>query len=157
MKFNQYFYIFSLEKELTETQKKTLHDLNKQIARVKDQKLAPDTPKKDLPLGMPAAYWIALKAYDQSATAKRLKQPILVLQGERDYQVTTADYDRWKEALSSRPDATFKLYPRLNHHFMAGEGTPTPAEYDTPGNVSEQVVVDIADWIKRTSNVRTRS
>ncbi len=144
----QVTYIFSLEKELTAGQKKTLEDLKKQIARVRDPKLAPDTPRKELPLRQPAAYWIALKAYDQSATAKRLKQPILVLQGERDYQVTMEDFAGWKKVLADKKNARLKSYPNLNHLFATGKGKATPKDYEKAGHVDVEVIDDIAAWIK---------
>jgi uncharacterized protein len=144
----QVTYIASLQKELTEEQKKVLEDLKKQIALIKDGKLGPDTPKKELPFGQPAAYWIALKAYDQSATAKRLKQPILVLQGERDYQVTMEDFAGWKKVLADKKNARLKSYPNLNHLFATGKGKATPADYEKAGHVDVEVVDDIVAWIK---------
>ena len=72
---------------------------------------------------------------------------MLVLHGQRDYQVTMEDFDRWRQALSSRDDVHFKLYPKCNHLFVEGEGPSTPAEYQTAGNVARPVVDDVADWI----------
>jgi len=43
----------------------------------------------------------------------------------------------------------FKLYPKLNHLFIEGDGKSTPAEYDSPGHVAEEVVAYIAAWIKQ--------
>ena len=42
---------------------------------------------------------------------------------------------------------TFKTYPKLYHLFIAGEGPSTPAEYQVPGFVDEDVIRDIAQWI----------
>lgn len=72
---------------------------------------------------------------------------MLVLQGERDYQVTTEEFGRWKQALGLRQDVTFRSYPALNHLFVAGTGPSLPAEYMVPGHVAEDVVRDIADWV----------
>jgi len=82
-----------------------------------------------------------------------LKIPILVLQGERDYQVRRADYEGWRQALSGKALATFHLYPNLYHLFMpvpAGDASPLsiPADYLQPGHVASEVVSDIASWIK---------
>jgi hypothetical protein len=74
---------------------------------------------------------------------------MLILQGARDYQVTTEDLEGWKKALSSRDNVQFKLYPALNHLFMTGEGKSTPAEYDVAGHVAEEVVADTAAWINQ--------
>ena len=73
---------------------------------------------------------------------------MLILQGERDYQVTMEDFAGWKKALESRKDVTFISYPKLNHLFMEGEGKSIPAEYSTPGNVAVAVIDDIVKWIK---------
>lgn len=74
---------------------------------------------------------------------------MLILHGGRDYQVTDADFQLWRRALSSRKNVKFKWYDKLNHLFIEGEGKSTPAEYETPGNVARIVVEDIADWIKK--------
>jgi hypothetical protein len=42
-----------------------------------------------------------------------------------------------------------KAYPDLNHLFITGEGKSTPAEYQTPGNVSASVIQDMATWIQQ--------
>lgn len=125
-----------------------LREIERQVGRVKSPQLSEDTPKSELPLGIPAKYWLDLRGYDPAAAAKELSKPMLILQGERDYQVTMEDFVGWKKALGSRTDVTFVSYPKLNHLFMEGEGKSTPAEYSAPGNVAKAVVEDIAKWIK---------
>ena len=102
-------------------------------------------------MGMPASYIRDLKGYDPAAEMRKLKVPALFLQGERDYQVRMADLERWKQALEGRTDVSFKSYPKLNHLFTAGEGRSTPAEYQKPGHVDQQVIEDIAAWIRLRS------
>jgi len=97
--------------------------------------------------GAPAAYWLDLRGYDPPAAAKALTRPLLILQGERDYQVTMDEFAKWKVALDGRPNVTFHSYPALNHLFIAGTGRSLPAEYAMAGHVSEDVVGDIAAWI----------
>ena len=106
-----------------------------------------DASNPERMLGAPAAYWLDLRGYDPPAAAAMVKQPMLVLQGERDYQVTMAEFSGWKSALAHRDDVTVRSYPGLNHLFVAGTGTSLPAEYSTPGHVSGAVVGDIATWI----------
>lgn len=103
----------------------------------------------DLPTGgsVTGAYFLDVRGYHPPDVAAALPVRMLVLQGERDYQVTLTDLQGWRDALSSRSDVVFKTYPSLNHLFVAGEGTPTPAEYQLPGHVDPQVVSDIAAWI----------
>jgi dienelactone hydrolase len=141
---DQLTYIASLDG--SKDQKEKIDKIKKQAARVKDVK--PDTPSAELPLGVSAAYWLALRDYDQAATAAQLQQPLLILQGERDYQVTLEDFEGWKKALAKRPNVDFKSYPKLNHLFMEGEGKAKPAEYEKAGHVAREVVDDITAWIK---------
>jgi dienelactone hydrolase len=103
--------------------------------------------------GAPAAYWLDLRGYDPPAAATQIKVPMLILQGERDYQVTMAEFARWKAALNGRTDVTFHSYPALNHLFIAGTGPSLPGEYQVPGHVAEDVVRDIASWITRAGGV----
>ena len=73
---------------------------------------------------------------------------MLVCHGGRDYQVTTADIDAWRDALADDPNARFETYPDLNHLFLSGSGPASPAEYRTAGHVAEQVVADIDVWLE---------
>ncbi len=144
----QFSYIYSLEGELTERHKADLAELKKKVDRVKHH-LSNDTSAEDLPLGLPASYWKSLKEYDQKATAAKLSIPLLILQGERDYQVTMEDFAGWKKALAGRKQVTFKSYPNLNHLFMVGKGKATPAEYGVAGHVAREVIDDVATWLKK--------
>jgi dienelactone hydrolase len=99
-------------------------------------------------LGAPAAYWLDLAAYNSLATAKRLRTPLLVLQGARDYQMGELAHARWQSELAGRSDVTFRLYPGLNHLFMTGTGPGNPAEYAVPGRVAEIVIEDLAAWVR---------
>lgn len=99
-------------------------------------------------LGVPLAYWRDLAGYDPVELAATLPQPLLILQGERDYQVTVAeDFARWEARFATDPRATLKRYPALNHLFIAGEGAPNPDEYLKPGQVDAAVIDDIAGWV----------
>ncbi len=109
-----------------------------------------DTPPEEL-LGTPPSYWDDLNAYDQVATAKKLERPVLVLQGERDYNSTMDDFAIWKKAIGWKKNVTLKSYPGVNHLMIHGEGKPLPAEYFQAGNVDKTVVDDIADWVKKQS------
>ena len=78
------------------------------------------------------------------------RKPMLILQGGRDYQVTTEDLENWKKALGGRKDVEFHLYPKLNHLFFEGEGIITPLEYmQKHGSVAPYVIDDIATWISK--------
>jgi len=117
-----------------------------QVAKIKALTPA-DSASRSFLIGAPAAYWLDLRHYDPVQTAAGLQVPLLVLRGERDYQVTAADDAGWKK-LAGRPQTSFKTYPGLNHLFLAGEGLSLPEEYQRPGHVAEEVIRDIADWVR---------
>jgi dienelactone hydrolase len=98
--------------------------------------------------GVPVSYWVDLKGYDPAAAAKKLGIPLLILQGERDYQVTMADFALWKTSVGSGKGVVLKSYPALNHLFVAGEGKSLPAEYSKPGHVASAVIDEIAKFVK---------
>lgn len=140
-------YILGLDGELDEEDKSSLMYLRMAVGRVKDPGLSPDTPGSQLPLGGSGRYWISLRECRPTAEASSIGRPLLILQGERDYQVTMADFALWQEALAGVPGVTFKSYPDLNHLFMTGTGKSTPDEYQQPGHVSQEVVDDIAAFV----------
>jgi dienelactone hydrolase len=99
---------------------------------------------KGMVLNAPASYWKAWAAYDGPGTAKKLKVPVLVLHGSRDYQVIDVDFVGWKKALAGVKDAQLVELPGLNHLFIAGEGPSKPTEYDTPSHVAVEVIDQLA-------------
>ncbi|HEX4959733.1 MAG TPA: alpha/beta fold hydrolase [Thermoanaerobaculia bacterium] len=139
----QVSYLAALDGIVTDPEKKQIEGLRAEVAKVKG--LKPGATESAL--GAPASYWLDLQGYDPPQAAKYLPQPMLILQGERDYQVTMADFTAWKKGLAGKPNVTFKSYPKLDHLFLAGEGKSGPAEYEKPGHVDAGVVGDIAAWI----------
>jgi dienelactone hydrolase len=145
----QTIYLISLDGTISRAEQDYLDEQQRQAAAIK--KLTPaDLDSPVILFGGPPSYWLDLRGYNPPEAARPLKQRMLILQGERDYQVTMDDYARWKAALSSKPNVSFKSYPGLNHHFIAGTGQRGPTEYDVAGHAAENVVTDIANWIKRT-------
>ena len=78
------------------------------MARLRDPQLPDTTPAEQLPLGLPASYWRDLRAYRPAEVARTLPQPMLVMQGERDYQATMADFEQWQAALAGRPQVELR-------------------------------------------------
>jgi dienelactone hydrolase len=106
-------------------------------------------PEGQTILGAPPAYWREVAGVDPVAAARELSTPLLVLQGGRDYQSTTMDFQVWENALGGRKDVTLRLYPALNHLFVRGTGMAKPEEYTTGrGHVAGEVVEDLAAWIQ---------
>jgi len=143
-------YLLSLGGQSSEEGQAKLDELLAEVAKVK-KLTAADASAPGLLLHVPPGYWLDLREHDPLTAVKSLHMPLLILQGGRDYQVTEMDFAGWKKALDSRPGVTFKLYPELNHLFMAGQGKSTPGEYEHPGHVAESVIDDIAEWILKTN------
>jgi hypothetical protein len=106
--------------------------------------IAPDS----VILGAPATYWIDLNNHDQLATSKKIKNRILILQGGNDFQVSVQDFNIWRTTLASNKNASFKLYPDLNHLLSTQKEKGTGAQYRIPANVNADLINDISIWIK---------
>lgn len=145
---DQIEYLISLDSMITKEENEELTKIKVKVKMVKSKDLSPETSSEKLPLGIPASYWFDLRNYNPVAIAQKLNVPMLILQGERDYQNSMMDFIEWKKALSSKQNVTFKSYSDLNHLFIKGTGRSSPAEYNVSGNVSETVVGDIVKWIK---------
>jgi uncharacterized protein len=143
----QITYQVSLSGNTDELRQKRIEEAKKWRDQINDTNLKPDTPVDILGSRIPGSYWLDLRSYQPVQTALKLKLPMLILQGERDYQVTTKDYEGWKNALENKPGIILRTYPTLNHLFMTGEGQPGPADYNKAGHVAEEVIREIADWI----------
>ena len=147
---DQYTYLYNLNGKITEQQKAELDALKEKVDKLKDPKFIENISRQDLPLEMPVAYWKDLHNHNPVNIVKTLDMPILVLQGGRDYQVLESkDFKGWKDALNQKTNATFKLFPKLNHLFIAGEGKSTPQEYMVEGHVEKDVIDSIVQWIKK--------
>ncbi|MEU4312679.1 alpha/beta fold hydrolase [Nocardia sp. NPDC024068] len=126
----------------------TIEVATAQATLVDDPGLAAGTPAEQLPFGMSGTYWLDLRAYDPVATAASLDIPMLILQGERDYQVTVEDdLAGWRAGLAGRRDVTFRTYPADDHMFFPGTGPSTPSDYTRSHHVDPEVVGDIAEWL----------
>jgi len=108
-----------------------------------------DKAKARILEALPASYTNDLNTYDPAEESKNLSIPMLILQGERDYQVRMKDFNLWKAALAGRWNATLRSFPTLNHLFIAGEGKSVPAEYAQAGHVDGEVIEQIASWVAR--------
>ena len=138
-------FLFNQDGAISAEEQAALDRLDAQIAAARGTGAV---AAKDLPLGLPASYWRAFEQVDPVADAQALKQPVLLLQGGRDFQVVDADWQRWMQGLPQGPHAQFHRYPLLNHLGIAGEGPASLDDYQRAGTVSAQLIGDVAAWIK---------
>ena len=98
-------------------------------------------------LGVWPAYWKWLAAYDILAEAEKIEKPVLLLQGEEDYQVTMKDFALWKDALGEKENWTMISFPGLTHCFVPGRRAEGSAVYSSDGKVDGEVIRVIADFV----------
>jgi fermentation-respiration switch protein FrsA (DUF1100 family) len=117
---------------------------------------APGQPRRRRrPAAPRRRYFLSGFSYNEVATARTLPQPLLFLQGDRDYQVTVAnDLDVWLRGLRGRAGVTVVQFPDADHLFLNGIGPATPLDYQKAGHVDPAVIATIVGWINRvdTSN-----
>lgn len=112
----------------------------------------PDITLENLPanyqLGMPH-WWFGIRDYEPVGLAKEQDVPLLILHGEKDFQVPTTEFDQLKDGLAHRDNVQFKLYPNMMHMLVDFAGEPNGmTEYMTTGNVPEEFISDLSQWIK---------
>ena len=144
----QYDFLYSLMPEITPEQQAEKDALFAELDRLQD----PDSlTEDDKVAGVYSSYWKWLAAYDILKAAGEIEAPVLLLQGEEDYQVTMEDFGIWKDAFGDRANWQMISYPGLTHVFMPGQKAAGSAAYAGEGRVQEDVIRDIASFI--TSSV----
>ncbi len=147
----QFYYTSSLTDSSVNV-KAQLDELKQQLVNVKKLGTEEFDEAIPLPLGQPRSYWLFANAYKPVEVAAKLKLPIFVLQGERDYQVTMEDFGLWRSGLLHCKNAYFKSYPKLNHLLQEGSGKATPFEYSHASPVLAYVMDDIASFVRGKQN-----
>ena len=138
----------SLSGTITPEGQKSIDQAERDKKEIDDPNLKPGDTVHFVGNKTPAEYFLDLRGYNPTQVAASLKIPMLILQGEKDVQVSMLDFDNWKKALGGRSDVSLKSYPTLNHLFMPVTGRATGAEYTTPNHILPEVVEDIATWVK---------
>ena len=143
----QMTYLLGLDGATSADDRKQLDEIKRDVARINALQDS-DAGKSEKIINAPLAYWLDLRGYYPPDVALKVDRPMLILQGSRDYQVTTEDFENWKKALDGRAGVEFRLYPKLNHLFAEGQGLPTPNEYSLVHNsIAPCVVSDIAAFV----------
>ncbi len=93
-------------------------------------------------------------SYDPVPTLRKLKTPVLVLNGALDLQVPSHEnLALMREALKDNKDATVIELPNLNHMFQTAK-TGSPAEYSQiEETISPVALKVITDWVESQRNL----
>ncbi len=96
--------------------------------------------------------WVRhFRTYDPLTTIRQVTQPVLIMHGALDRQVTVGQADTLALALreAGNLNVSVRVYPDLNHLFLVAPGDGSPTEYisieDT--RLSRQVLDDLAEWL----------
>jgi dienelactone hydrolase len=100
--------------------------------------------------GVPWIRWFL--EHDPLPVARRVRVPVLVLQGATDRQVTAEQAEELGAAVRAggNGDVTVRVFPALNHLFLPdAEGTADPARYAAlpDKRVPATVLGAMADWL----------
>ena len=101
--------------------------------------------------GVNMYYFQEMGLHPVSDYLEKTSKPMLILQGEKDFQVKAeVDFKLYQELLKDRDNVTFKLYENLNHVFVPsvyGNIMKAKQEYSVEQHIGEEVIGDMADWI----------
>jgi uncharacterized protein len=90
---------------------------------------------------------ISMFSYDPARLIAGFRKPILILQGERDLQISVADAKRLKQAA---PAAKLVLLPNANHFFKvvkSADKAANAATYSKPVPLAPHIADEIADFV----------
>jgi dipeptidyl aminopeptidase/acylaminoacyl peptidase len=88
-------------------------------------------------------------AYDGTATAARVKQPVLILHGEKDYQVPVAEAQKVAAAIRSggNSDVTVRTFPSTNHLFLGDANAGFNYAILPSYELKPEILGVLADWL----------
>ncbi len=148
---DQYDFLYALLPEITGEQQQEKDALFSELDKLKD---LDGLDEDEMIAGAYPAYWRWLADYDILGAAKEMTEPVLLLQGEEDYQVTMTDFGIWKEAVGGKDNWQLLSFPGLTHAFTAGRLTEGSAYITRSDRMDERVIREIADFIIRSGDDR---
>jgi alpha-beta hydrolase superfamily lysophospholipase len=118
----------------------------------RDSLLAASAKEADSAIAVPGwLHWFA--DYDPLPTARRVRAPTLILQGETDRQVPVEEARRLAAAMRAAGNrrVTVRTFPRMNH-LLVDDASGNPLGYTTLPSyeVRRDLLGVLADWLART-------
>ena len=147
----QMHYLTAWDGKVTKEEQKIVDENIVKAENIRTGNFTDTTSAEALLAYWPGLWWKGVANYNPiEQVQQNTKIPFLILQGEKDYQITMVDYNLWIEGVGNQPNVQMKSYPGLTHLFTPTEAEhPGPNDYFLPNNVNKDVIWDIADWIKK--------
>jgi fermentation-respiration switch protein FrsA (DUF1100 family) len=142
----QYEYIYNLDGKKSINERFSLRNYQKMRDNVNNLTDDSTTNKNNL-FNISKAYWLDIKDYDVVKSADTIDKPLLIIQGESDYQVPMRDFNALKDTLGDKENITMISYKGRGHLMTKSSDKPAPSDYDSELHVNEKVIDDIAQFI----------
>ncbi|MDA3912408.1 MAG: alpha/beta fold hydrolase [Bacteroidales bacterium] len=151
--YEQFKFLYKVDGDFSDADKRRLKQLKEQIDNLeKLREIDPADADFTLPLGVSPYYWKDMIMYDPIESLQQVDEPILLIQGEGDYQVSMKDYKMFRRALRKRKlPYEAKSYEKVNHLLIENVGEPSTKEYERPSHVEHYIIKDVAEWILKIS------
>jgi dipeptidyl aminopeptidase/acylaminoacyl peptidase len=140
----------SLDRDPTITQEAKAKELAEQQETLRKIVEGGDTSK--VPAMMKNPWMKEFLAYDPLLVIPKVRQPILIIQGELDRQVTAEQAAMIERAAreAGNNDVTTRVFPNLNHLFLPAK-TGAVSEYSSlnTNTISDEVMTVMSDWLQQ--------
>ena len=149
---NRYAILQQTDKTPEELQKELYADVTKTMSPEQLKDLNTIQQISAQISSMTSPWYLHFMRYDPAQDLKKLKCPVLALNGEKDIQVDAAmNLAAIQERITGNgnKNVTVKAYPNLNHLFQTCE-KGTLAEYgQLEETINPEVLKDIIEWIRK--------
>lgn len=149
---NRYAILQQTDKTPEELQKELYADVTKTMSPEQLKDLNTIQQLSAQISSMTSPWYLHFMKYDPAQDLKKLKCPVLALNGEKDIQVDAAmNLAAIQERITGNgnKNVTVKAYPNLNHLFQTCE-KGTLAEYgQLEETINPEVLKDIIEWIRK--------
>lgn len=149
---NRYAILQQTDKTPEELQKELYADVTKTISPEQLKDLNTIQQLSAQISSMTSPWYLHFMRYDPAQDLKKLKCPVLALNGEKDIQVDAAmNLAAIQERITGNgnKNVTVKAYPNLNHLFQTCK-KGTLAEYgQLEETINPEVLKDIIEWIRK--------
>ena len=136
----------------------TMSDATKTAAREKQKEAVATILAGGEPPGQKVNAWTReYFVYDPLPTAKKIKQPLLILQGERDRQVDQSHAQLLADAVraAGNKEVSVTVFPTLNHLFLPSTtGSFNEYSHLATTKLPESVLDTLTNWIVKETKAK---